>query len=123
MNFWLGATMISLARMSDPRVDFVAHAIVQRPVEYFEDRLGGFDRALDDLDYYDGGTFFLDDGVLFALRHYDGYPANTVAIFLDGRIRDADLISRIVQRIASELEVENSIAWQRDEERKMDFAS
>jgi len=115
--------MSSLARIPNPAVDFVAHAIVQRPVEYFEDRLGGFDRALDDLDYYDGGTFRLDDGVLFALRHYDEYPANTVAVFLDGRIRDVELISRIVQRIASELEVTNSIAWQRGEEQKMDFAT
>jgi len=105
--------MISLAKGFEDRIDFVPQAIVAKPIGYFEDRLGGFDRMVDDLDYYEGATFSLDGSLLFALRHYDGFPAGTVTIYLDGNIRDTGTISEAVQRIAAELEVEDAIHWRR----------
>jgi hypothetical protein len=105
---------IKPSSISDADIDFVPHAILAKPVSYFEDRLGEFERHSDDLDFYDGATFSLEGEYPFALRHYDGYPPDTVTIYLDRNIRDISKISNLIQRIVWELDVpQGEIMWHR----------
>lgn len=106
------SAMISLSARADD-IDFVPHAIVGKPIEFFEDRLGRFERACDDLDFYQGLSLLLDDKVSFALRHYDGHTPGTVTVYLDGRVRDGFHISAIVQRILREIGADDAVLWQK----------
>jgi hypothetical protein len=93
--------------------ELVPHAVVAKPVSYFERRLGHFVQSHDDLDFYEGAAFSLD-GLPFALIHYRGTPKNSVTIYLSRTIKDHAEISGTVSRISEALDLPaGAIVWQR----------
>ncbi len=88
------------------KVDLVEQAVIGIPVSYFADRKGiAFERDCDDLDYFDGAFFTLDDNITkFALIHYRGNPENHTALYLDRALQGADL-SKIVEHILGSFDI------------------
>src|SRR4051812_32991379 len=93
-------------------VDLVEQAVIGVPVDYFVKHKGiRFERDCDDLDYYDGAFFTLEDRVPFALIHYRGNPEDHTAIYLDRGLR-GDELWRTVTYILEMLDVpRNSLTW------------
>lgn len=93
-------------------VDLVEQAVVNVPVKYFVEKKGvQFESGCDDLDYYDGAYFVLNDGVAFALIHYKGSEPNSTAIYLDRRLSGNDLW-RTIEHILEMFGIaSSSITW------------
>jgi hypothetical protein len=73
------------------------------------------------LTIFDGASFLLDNEVLFAIKHYRGHKPDTVTIYLDRKIMYVDEITRIITKIAENLDLPSDlIIWQRaDDVRSM----
>jgi hypothetical protein len=99
------------------KLDLVPHAVIRKPLSYFRDVLGiRFIQAQDDLDEYEGAALSLDGGQPLALRHYRGYPADTMAVYLPFELHSTDEISRIIGRLIEELRLSrDAIDWQRSD--------
>ena len=68
----------------------------------------------DDLDYYEGASFILDDRWPFAIRHYRGHPEGTTTIYLDANVREVGRIQQLIARIVRELDLPPKVvSWQR----------
>lgn len=94
------------------KVDLVEQAVVAVPVKYFSETKGvKFENDCDDLDFYEGAFFILDDNTPFALIHYRGNPENSIAIYLDRQLMGYDL-RRIVENILEAFGIpRTSITW------------
>jgi hypothetical protein len=93
----------------------VPQAIIRKPISYFDGRFGirlVSDR--DDLDMYQGAALSLNGELRFALKHYRGYPPDTMTIYLSREFDDVQEITRTVEKILRELELPSSdLSWQR----------
>jgi hypothetical protein len=99
------------------QIDLVPHAVIRKPVSYFQKLLGvKFFKLHDELDAYEGAAFSLDDGLPLALRHYHGHPADTTTVYLARELRDIGEISRIIARIVEDLKLpRTAVDWQRSD--------
>jgi hypothetical protein len=96
-------------------MELVPQAIISKPIASFDRRpkivlVDGED----DFDVFRGAALSLNGDLLFALKHYRGYPDDTTTIYLPRGVTDVKEITRIVKRIVQELELPTSvIRWQR----------
>lgn len=96
-------------------IEWVPKAILDIPVDYFVRKFCLlFHQGQDDLDVYEGANLQLPDGRPYVLRHYRGYPADTVAIYLPFEVQDIDEISTSVRAIIANWNLsQNNIRWER----------
>ena len=96
-------------------IEWVPQAILNVPVNYFVRQRGLlFYEGADELDVYEGANLQLSDGQPYVLRHYRGYPADTVAIYLPFEVQDIDEISASIQAIIAYWRLPHSaIRWER----------
>jgi len=97
------------------KVEWVPQAILNVPLDYFTAKCGLlFFEGQDDLDVYEGANLQMPDGHPYALRHYRGYPADTVTIYLPFEVQDVDEISTLVRTIIAFWHLpQNVIGWER----------
>jgi hypothetical protein len=97
------------------KIEWVPHAIIGKPVSYFEKRLGlKFIEDYDNLDYFEGTLPTRIGTRSYVLRHYRGFPSDAVGVYLPYDLTDETEICRLVDRIVVKLEVPNSaISWRR----------
>lgn len=85
------------------QIDFVPQAILKKPVGYFASEMHvPLERGFDDLDWYEGVAFDMN-GLFFAVRHYNGHPDDTAAIYLPSSFDNVEQITKIVSHILADL--------------------
>lgn len=95
-------------------VDVVPQAIVALPVQKIVGNRGDVSEGVDDLDYFEGASFKLDNDVEIAVRHYRGHPKDTATIYIDGRESDVEHITGLIRKILDEFHVPPAaLKWQR----------
>lgn len=95
-------------------VDVIPQAIVGLPVGAIARQWKHFSEGSDDLDFYEGASFRLDNKIEIAVRHYRGHPSDTTTIYIDGRERDVEYITYLVRKIMMELRIpEETLRWER----------
>lgn len=95
-------------------VDVIPQAIVGLPVGKIAQRWEHFSEGSDDLDFYEGASFRLDNKIEIAVRHYRGHPSDTTTIYIDCRERDVEHITRLIRKIMKELRIpEETLRWER----------
>src|SRR4051812_28094743 len=106
--------MIQPTRMVDPdQVDLSPQAVLKQPVSFFA-RFGNVTYGRDDLDEFEGGSFLLDNNLLFAIMHYNGHPPGTSTIYLPASINNVEVITRLVHDIVLGFGLEEAdIDWER----------
>lgn len=93
-------------------VDVLPQAIVGLPVR--EIVTGELSSGNDDLDYFEGASFRLDNRIEIAVRHYRGHPANTSTIYIDRRENNVEQITWLIRRILDELRIpREALQWER----------
>ena len=94
------------------RVDLVEQAVLEIPVSHFVEQKGiAFESSRDDLDWYEGAFFTLEEGVPFALIHYRGNPENHTSLYLDRGLRGPDL-RRTLEAILNDFGLSpNALTW------------
>ena len=95
-------------------VDVIPQAVVGLPVAKIAQGWKHFSEESDDLDFYEGASFRLDNKIELAVRHYRGHPSDTTTIYIDGRERDVEHITLLVRKIMTELHIpEEALRWER----------
>lgn len=96
-------------------IDWVPQAILNLPVFEIERKCGlRFTEDWDDLDLFRGTEAFLVNGHQYVLRHYRGFPANQVSIYLPFEVDDRKEIATTVDAILKQLHLSRDvIAWER----------
>jgi hypothetical protein len=98
----------------DLSVEVVPQAIVDLPVGQIVGPWSDINNGNDDLDYFEGASFRLDNEVEIAVRHYRGHPENTSTIYIDRRESDVEHITRLIRKILGELHVPlGALRWER----------
>jgi len=94
------------------RADLVEQAVLEIPISYFSEKKGvAFESNCDDLDWYEGAFFLLEERILFALIHYRGNSKNHTSVYLDRRLRGAEL-RRALDDILTGFELpKSSLTW------------
>ena len=93
-------------------VDVVPQAIIGLPVEKIVGR--GVSSGSDDLDYFEGASFKLDNKIEIAVRHYRGHPENTSTLYIDRRESDVENITQLIRKILDEFDVPlAALQWER----------
>lgn len=97
------------------RAEFVPQAIFDRPVSYFAEVLEvKVSEGHDDLDYYQGAAFLLDEFIPAAVMHYRGHPTGTTTLYLPFEVADPKLISAIVNMVVRAFDIPaGAVFWQR----------
>jgi hypothetical protein len=85
--------------------EVVPPAVVGLPVEKIIGWRADISRGTDDLDYFEGASFKLDDKIEIAVRHYRGHPKDTTTIYIDRRENDVEHITQLIRRIFDELRI------------------
>ncbi len=98
--------------------EMIPQAIISRPTSYFAVRHSiPFSHEHDDLDEYEVAAVQIGDGLVFAMKHYQGYPENTTTIYLPDRIKRVTEISYVIEAISRELGISRDlIMWQRSDD-------
>lgn len=98
--------------------ELIPQAIIDRPISHFAERFKlSFTRGHDDFDRYDAAAIQLNDGLVFELKRYAGYPDNTTTIYLPYDINSIEQISNVISMITSEFNIPRSwISWQRSDD-------
>jgi hypothetical protein len=63
-------------------VDVVPQAVISLPVGRVVGRRADISSGNDDLDYFEGASFKLDNKIELAVRHYRGHPENTSTLYI-----------------------------------------
>lgn len=95
--------------------DFLPQAIISRPVSHFAKELNiPFSHEHDDFDECDVAAVQIENGPIFALKHYAGYPENTTTIYLPQNFQGVEVVTRLIRMITEHLNIPaNWIIWQR----------
>jgi hypothetical protein len=98
-------------------IEWIPQAILRVPVDYFTKKCGlFFFKREDELDEYEGANLQLPDGRPYALRHYKGYPAGTVTIYLPFEVTDVVEISSWVRAITDTWNLPPTVVqWERQD--------
>jgi hypothetical protein len=95
-------------------VDVVPQAVIALPVRKIVGRRADISSGSDDLDYFEGASFRLDNKIEIAVRHYRGHPENTSTIYIDRRQDDVEKITQLIRKILDELHVPlAALQWER----------
>jgi hypothetical protein len=101
------------------KIDFVPQAIIGRDIFELAKR---FDfepiKGHDNLDEFYGAAFVLDELPPFALMQYRGHPKDTSTIYLPYEVDSIEYISKVLDRIISELKLSDKLVWQRSDDLK-----
>lgn len=105
--------MIRSAEFSeDADVDLLPVAVVRQSLESVIGSRASIRRAFDDLDWFSGVDFLLDDKVRFAFRRYDGHPVDTFTIYVD---RSAGIEPSTMALILGEFRLPTAaLVWEND---------
>jgi hypothetical protein len=64
----------------------------------------------DDLDYFEGASFKLDNKIEIAVRHYRGHPD----LYIDRRESDVENITQLIRKILDEFDAPlAALQWER----------
>jgi hypothetical protein len=97
-------------------VDVVPQAVISLPVGKVVGRRADISSGNDDLDYFEGASFKLDNKIELAVRHYRGHPENTSTIYIDRRESNVEQITRLIRKILEELHVPlAALQWERQD--------
>ncbi len=95
-------------------VDVVPQAVIGLPVEKVVGKRAHISEGHDDLDFFEGASFKLDNQIEIAVRHYRGHPKDTATIYIDRREGDVKRISKLISQIMLEFHVPSAaLRWQR----------
>ena len=85
------------AHKNPNKIEWVPQAIIQKPVSYFEKRLGlKFTEDSDNLDYFQGTSPAKVGRHCYVLRHYRGFPSNSTGIYLPNDLTDIKEITKTI---------------------------
>jgi hypothetical protein len=98
-------------------IDLIPQAIIGKPISFFETWLGAkIVREHDGLDDFQAIAFSLDGELQFAFKHYNGYPADTTAVYLPREFKSIPEISHVIAKILDELHLPTKdVRWQRSD--------
>src|ERR1039458_4185110 len=86
------------------KIEWIPQAIIKKSVSYFQKHLGlKFTEDSDNLDYFQGTRPLQIGHYLYVLRHYRGFPDNTIGIYLPNDLTDTREITKTIQMIAEKL--------------------
>ena len=95
-------------------VDVVPQAIINMPIKTVVGGRADVRRDADDLDYFEGASFKLNNKLEIAVRHYDGHEKNTTTLYIDRRERNVEQITRLIRLILQEFKIpEAALQWER----------
>ena len=95
-------------------VDVIPQAIINMPVTAVVGERARLSRDLDDLDYFEGAAFKLNNEIEIAVRHYDGHDRNTTTLYIDRRERDVEHITWLIRVILDEFQGPvTALQWER----------
>jgi hypothetical protein len=98
-------------------VDVVPQAIVNLPVRKIVHGLADVREGSDDLDYFEGASFKLNDEFEIAIRHYRGHPENTSTIYIDSSANDVEFITQLIRKILKEFRIPaDALRWERKDD-------
>ena len=94
---------------------FIGHAILAKPISFFEEKRGiTFTDANDGLDYYRGALFLKDGLTPVALKQYRGANQEWTTIYLSPDCQDLNYITGMIASVVADLELDSTdIVWQR----------
>ena len=95
--------------------ELVPHAVIKKPIKYFTEGYQVYTVCnCDDLDYYEGASLNLPDGMEYALKTYRGVPQDTTTIYLPFELRDLDQITNKIREILAIYNLtEQDLEWER----------
>lgn len=95
--------------------ELIPQAIIGKSGPYLAGHLGiDMVDGYDDFDGFQGAALAIDNGPRFALKHYRGYPPDTVTIYLPQDVQRLDAISTMIGLISDVLRIPTGwIVWQR----------
>jgi hypothetical protein len=118
-----GAVMRPVPLAAVAGQDLIPQAIISRPLSHFAGQLKtSINHERDDFDEYDVIVLMIDDGIIddglvFELKHYAGYPDNTTTIYLPKQINNVGQISDMIGIIARDLHIPREwVVWQRSDD-------
>jgi hypothetical protein len=98
-------------------VEVVPQAVLALPVQMVLRGRAPISEGIDDLDYFEGASFKLDNNIEIAVRHYRGHPANTSTIYIDRRENELLKITSLIRKILTEFEVPlDALKWERKDD-------
>lgn len=97
------------------RMEWVPQAIIRKSVAHLSESHGlKFIEDSDNLDYFEGTAPSVIGNSLYVLRHYRGFPADAIGIYLPQSITDEKEIRQLIAQICEKLKLPRSlISWQR----------
>ena len=91
--------------------EMVPQAVLARPIFYFT---LAYQTDSDDLDFFEGAAFCLNNSTHFCLRHYHGHPTQTVALYLEYQIAGLVRINNLIDEIVAGFGTPKSaVRWRR----------
>ncbi len=95
-------------------VDVVPQAIINMPVKAVVGGRADVQRDADDLDYFEGASFKLNNKIEIAVRHYDGHDKDTTTLYIDRREKNVEQITRLIRLILQEFRIPvAALQWER----------
>jgi hypothetical protein len=92
-------------------LDLLPQAILARPIFFFT---WSYHEGWDDLDYFEEGSFSLNNELQFCLRHYRNQPGRMVTLYLEQTIMDVSQIRGLSDEIAREFQLpDTAVRWRR----------
>jgi hypothetical protein len=98
-----------------PDVELIPQAIIGKsPADFARHLSAQLVSDRDDFDTFEGVALTIDNELTFALKHYRGYPPNTITIYLPRAINRLDEITNTIRTISDTLRIPTGwILWQR----------
>jgi len=97
------------------KIDLIPQAIIRKPIAYFEREAGRLVSDFDELDFFEGAAFALEDGLPFALIHHRGNPVDETTLYLTRDFgHDVGEITISIRRILRALKLtDDLLVWER----------
>jgi hypothetical protein len=102
-------------RQDTESINWIPQAILNVSIAVLEEKCGvHFTEGRDDLDKFMGTEALDIDGHHYMMRHYSGYPANCIEIYLPFEVSDTDKIVRLLALIVKQLHIPSTaLTWRR----------
>jgi len=103
------------AAKNSKKIEWIPQAIIRKPVTYFQKHLGlKFSEDFDNLDYFLGTSPMPIGDQFYVLRHYRGFPADSMGVYLPNDLIEAREITKTIELIAEKLHLPSTaISWHR----------
>jgi hypothetical protein len=94
--------------------ELIPHAIINESFENLSRRFHfTVEEDTDDLDHYVGTGLIVDNNPV-ALKHYRGYPENTITVYFSALEMNIERITKLIRIVLKNLDLpEKSLHWER----------